>query len=172
MMIYPKPSSENFSICVLQVITLSSSSMCLCSLCQNLTLAVPKRIFPLSRQWKKCLIKYQEQFKALGIRILHCSSKKINKYQSSWKFVNAWLMTKLKVKFRWFNCPVCRIDLEPLTKMACILLPKLFWPTVRKNCSSDREKLLKFEAEGREFAKFLRSLEQFIQTVNRQKNFW
>ena len=23
-----------------------------------------------------------------------------------------------------------------------ILLPKLFWPTVRKNCSSDREKLL------------------------------
>ena len=35
-----------------------------------------------------------------------------------------------------------------------ILLPKLFWPTVRKNCSSDREKLLKFEAEGWEFAKF------------------
>ena len=25
-----------------------------------------------------------------------------------------------------------------------ILSPKLFWPTVRKNCSSDREKLLKF----------------------------
>ena len=40
-----------------------------------------------------------------------------------------------------------------------ILLPKLFWPTVRKNCSSDREKLLKFEAEDREFAKFLWSLE-------------
>ena len=39
-----------------------------------------------------------------------------------------------------------------------ILLPKLSWPTVRKNCSGDREKLLKFEAEGREFAKFLRSL--------------
>ena len=44
-----------------------------------------------------------------------------------------------------------------------ILLPKLFRPTVRKNCFSDREKLLKFEAEGREFAKFLRSPEQFIQ---------
>ena len=29
-----------------------------------------------------------------------------------------------------------------------ILLPKLFWPTVRKNCSNDQEKLLKFEAEG------------------------
>ena len=37
--------------------------------------------------------------------------------------------------------------------------------TVRKNCSSDRAKRLKLEAEGREFAKFLRSLEQFIQTV-------
>ena len=44
--------------------------------------------------------------------------------------------------------------------------------TVRKNCSSDREELLKFEAEGREFAKFLRSLEQFIQTVQGQNNFW
>ena len=42
---------------------------------------------------------------------------------------------------------------------------------------SDREKHLKFEAEGREFAKFLRSLEQqFIQTVHSavqgQDNFW
>ena len=65
-----------------------------------------------------------------------------------------------------------------------ILLPKLFWPTVRKNCSSDREKLLKFEAESREFSKFLknsrpsalnfksfsRSLEQFFLTVG-QNNF-
>ena len=32
-----------------------------------------------------------------------------------------------------------------------ILLPKLFLPTVRKKCSSDGEKLLKFEAAGREF---------------------
>ena len=29
-----------------------------------------------------------------------------------------------------------------------ILLPKLFWLTVKKNSSRDREKLLKFEAEG------------------------
>ena len=43
---------------------------------------------------------------------------------------------------------------------------------MRKNCSSDREKLLKFEAEGREFAKILRSLEQFIQTVKGHNNFW
>ena len=43
---------------------------------------------------------------------------------------------------------------------------------MRKSCSSDREKLLKFEAEGREFSKFLRSLEQFIQTMKGQNNFW
>jgi hypothetical protein len=43
-----------------------------------------------------------------------------------------------------------------------ILLPKLFGPIVKKKCSSDREKLMKFEAEGQEFAKFLRFLEKFI----------
>ena len=36
---------------------------------------------------------------------------------------------------------------------------------LRANCSSHRKELLKLEAEGREFAKFLRSLERFIQTV-------
>ena len=43
---------------------------------------------------------------------------------------------------------------------------------MRKNCSGDREKLLKFEAEGLEFAKILRSLEQFIPSVKGQNNFW
>ena len=57
-------------------------------------------------------------------------------------------------------------------EMNGILLPKLFWPTVRKNCSSDPEKLLKFEAEGQEVAKCLRSLDQFIQTLKVQNNIW
>ena len=34
------------------------------------------------------------------------------------------------------------------------------------------KKLLKFEAEGLEFAKNLRPLEQFIQAVKGQNNFW
>ena len=59
---------------------------------------------------------------------------------------------------------------------------------MRKNYSIDREKLLKFEAEGQEFCKiseitrtiysnserleqFLRSLEHFFQTVKGQNNF-
>ena len=33
---------------------------------------------------------------------------------------------------------------------------------MRKKCSSDQEKLLKLEAEGREFAKFFRSLDRTI----------
>ena len=42
-----------------------------------------------------------------------------------------------------------------------------------QNCSALlREKLLKFEADGWEFATFLRSLEQFIQTVKGQNKFW
>ena len=43
---------------------------------------------------------------------------------------------------------------------------------MRKNGSSDRKKLWKFEAVGREFAKYLRSLHQFTQTVKGQNNFW
>ena len=43
---------------------------------------------------------------------------------------------------------------------------------MRKKNSSDQEKLLKFEAEGREFANILRSLKQFIQTVKGQNKFW
>ena len=42
---------------------------------------------------------------------------------------------------------------------------------MRKNCSSDPEKLLKL-VKGQEFAIVLRSLEQFLQTVKDQNNFW
>ena len=43
---------------------------------------------------------------------------------------------------------------------------------MRKNCSCDGEKLLKFENDGREFAKNLRPLDQFIQRVKGQNKFW
>ena len=42
---------------------------------------------------------------------------------------------------------------------------------MRKKCSSYREIFLEFEAEGRDVAKFLRSVEQLIQTVEGQNNF-
>ena len=44
---------------------------------------------------------------------------------------------------------------------------------MRKNCSSDREKLLKFEAEGREFANFFRLLCCTIYSNSeRSEQFW
>ena len=49
---------------------------------------------------------------------------------------------------------------------------KIVMTKCEKKKSSDREKLLKFEAKGREFAKILRSSEQFIQTEQGQNNFW
>ena len=53
-------------------------------------------------------------------------------------------------------------EILPLKNKNGILLPKLWWPAVTKKCSSDLEKL---ETEGQEIAKFLRSQEQFIQTL-------
>ena len=42
---------------------------------------------------------------------------------------------------------------------------------MRKNCSSDREKIMKIEAEGREFSKILRSLEQIYSNSERSEQF-
>ena len=70
---------------------------------------------------------------------------------------------QIKLDFYWFS--IC--GTRPITNVN--LLPKLFWPTVRKNCSSDRENLLKVEAEGR---KFFRSLDKFTRTVKGQNNLW
>ena len=69
--------------------------------------------------------------------------------------------------FEDFDLPVEKWKGLYLTMVFCYQnCSDLLW---ENNCSSDREKLLKFEAEGQEFAK---SLEQFIQTVKGQNNFW
>jgi hypothetical protein len=78
-------------------------------------------------------------------------------------------MTLWISKLRYFNN---FLFIEKFQIWFGILLPKLFWPTVRKNCSSDWEFFLKFEAEGREFANILRSLEQFVRTVKGQIKLW
>ena len=87
----------------------------------------------------------------------------------SWGLM-VWLATKVRPAFgvcKAHPCPFIQIFMRN-----GILLPKLFWPTERKNCSSDLEKLLKFKAKGPEFAKFLRSLEQLIWSVKDQNNVW
>ena len=80
------------------------------------------------------------------------------------------LLNKTKGPFSLVGCAkYYKID-HFLATTNGILLPKLFWPTVRKK-NTDWEKLLEFEAESREFEIILRSLEQFIQTVKGQNNF-
>ena len=49
--------------------------------------------------------------------------------------------------------------------MELVFFTKIVLTYSEKNYSSDREKLLKLEAAGQEFAKFLRSIGQFIQAV-------
>jgi hypothetical protein len=61
---------------------------------------------------------------------------------------------------------------ENLQCLNSILLPKFFWLIARKNCSSDQEKLLKFQAKAEDLQNILRSLEQFIQAAKGQNNFW
>ena len=57
----------------------------------------------------------------------------------------------------FYSSAVKKIVFMP-TKKNGILFQKFFWPTVRKKCSSDWEKLFKFGTEGREFAKHLNNL--------------
>ena len=76
-------------------------------------------------------------------------------------------MVAVDIKVRYHSRFVVRVGHETTCQSSGngILLPKLFWPTVRKNWSSDWETLLKFEAEGREFAKILSERsEQFLVT--------
>ena len=92
--------------------------------------------------------------------------------QSKIPNINGILCEKKRRRFMFIVHPsifLCKKNLwEKEKKNAAyngILLPKLFWPTARKKCSSYPEYFLKFEAEDREFAKILRLLEQLIQTV-------
>ena len=56
-------------------------------------------------------------------------------------------------------------------KQEWYFVSKIILTYCEKNCSSDQEKLLKFKAEGQEFAKCLRGQGQFTQTVKGQNIF-
>ena len=105
------------------------------------------------------------------IKVLKILSLCMVSIQESCKGPFKYYVSKEVGGWGWPNADVCwQGGWMGVTKCWCekkirdvILLPKLFWLTVRKYCSTDREKL---------FAKFLRSLEQFIQAVKGQNNFW
>ena len=94
---------------------------------------------------------------------------------------------KLTPHLSWHSWRQCRKCCQFVAKTSWLfqLTPARYWYfvtkivlthcTVWRNCSSDWEKLLKFEAQGGELANFLRSLEQFIQAVKKVKTifvFW
>ena len=80
-------------------------------------------------------------------------------------------ITKEKIQKYRQLCNMANLRLLVVVK-EWYFVTKIVLNYCEKKNSSDREKLLKFEAEGREFPKFLRLLEQFIQTVKGQNNFW
>ena len=99
--------------------------------------------------------------------ILLCSFLWLNYYHEYWSQTSRQM--QIKINHYWYSfkgrhkgglfLESCFIGdwskhRAPYFEKNGILLPKLFWSTVRKNCSIDREKLLKFEAEGREFEIF------------------
>ena len=70
-----------------------------------------------------------------------------------------------------FLVPKSKSEIQIQKYIKWDFVTKLVLTYWEKNCSSDWEKHLKFEPKSREFAKFLKSLEQFIQTVKGQNNF-
>ena len=86
-----------------------------------------------------------------------CSS--INKVQWTLPLTQNWLRSIALCIYYWQRS-------ESWLNFVVIFYPRKFGILyqdcsdllLRKNCSSNRGKLLKFEAEGQEFAKFLRSL--------------
>ena len=81
------------------------------------------------------------------------SELKTSRSIPSWDF---FLYVLLIIKLEWY--------------IIGILLPKLFWPTVRKNCSSDLKKISNSWPSASYFKSFSQSQEQFFLTVG-QNNF-
>ena len=92
-----------------------------------------------------------------------------------------WLLPKLSKKLPnvWFSrsfFDVKKFDWQSswiYLTIVHILLPKLLWPILRKKCSTDWEKPLKFQVEGWVFANILRSLNRTIYwNSDRSEQFW
>ena len=103
------------------------------------------------------------------------------------KAMAPWMSQKLSLQtmLNWFHFPTtenvadnCQAQFRPLCNKIllwiwqhCPPISKLFWPFVRQNCSSDWERLLKFEAEGREFAKFVEITRTIYSNFERHQKF-
>ena len=116
-----------------------------------------------SRKWRNCF--YTLIFKrvfALQFRFY----RKAKNWKISWHSWKIWTLREGEKEI---------VVHFPHVFVSCsrtgILLPKLFWPNVGKNCSSDREKLLKFKAEGREFVFFFEITRTIYSNSERPEQF-
>ena len=111
-----------------------------------------KKSSVLTRQWQK--YKIQLSFLVLRIDNFVYNIETASKYSEFFgSFFEAccclWILSRIGILFR-----------------------KLFWPTVKKHCSSHGEKnICKFVAVRKEFSKFLSTPEQFLKQ-NIFENFW
>ena len=89
--------------------------------------------------------------------------------QILWHSQNIWTLITQCITFCFFIWRILLRNIASLLGFSTYFSKQ--WYFVTKIVLTYCEKL-KFEAEGREFAKILRSLEQFIQTVKGQNNFF
>ena len=122
------------------------------------------------------LAKNPHKYLLKGCQVLSFVNRPTSKLSKKLKFtIMLWMFWKTfynnsdcfwhrKIDFCFFdNSALCQFRNS-------ILFLTLFWQNVRKSCSSDLEKLLKFETEGQQFVNILRFLEQNVQIVKEQ--FW
>ena len=74
-------------------------------------------------------------------------------------------MQSANTKSRNSKCIFTRFIAVRTILIQWYFITKIVLTYCEKKYYSNQEKILEFDTEGREFAKFLRSLEQFIQTV-------
>ena len=121
---------------------------------------------PPSFSWQELPFIFYLVHQAKRIGTLNCKVVELFNLKTIVKYLGVedcwnWILLRLKMITKYF-----------LLKTNDILFQKLFWTTITKNCSSDWENCGKFNADRCEFAKCLRSPEQFIWTVKVPNNFW
>ena len=111
-----------------------------------------------------CSICYQELSKANNCVVHPCQHEFCKECIYKLKASN---------KFK-FKCPLCRANIVSVFNVSMrkwTFFSKLPSFDREKKNSIDKEKLLKFKAKGQEYAKFLKSQEQLIQTAKGKKIF-
>ena len=132
----------------------------------------------LEWKFKNGIFKYIEQwYFVTKIDLIYCEKKNVQLIKKNfwnWRLEaknlqNVWDHNNNLFK-QWRFLTSNRLEQFELVleKNIGILLPKLFWPTVRKNCSSD---LKNFANSASNFKNFSRSLHQFF-FHSRSEQFW